>query len=179
MKYICFLRGINVGGNTKVSMENIRKAFESLHATKVKTLLNSGNIVFEISEDNKALLQETIEKTLEKISGFHISVILREASHIQSLVDSSPFAGISITPQRRFYVTFLSAPIQTNLSIPFTSKEKDFTILSVTKTEVCSVVIITPSKNTTDAMKILEKEFGKQVTTRNWNTILKIYNILR
>jgi uncharacterized protein (DUF1697 family) len=89
-------------------------------------------------------------------------------------VKGSPFEDVTVTSQTRLYVTFLSEKPASNLEIPYESPEKDFRILSVSDSEVCSVLTLTPNRGTTKAMDILEKEFGKNITTRNWNTVQKI-----
>jgi hypothetical protein len=68
----------------------------------------------------------------------------------------------------------LSEKPKSSIRIPYESPEKDFKILSVHDGAVLSVVTLTPKRGTTEAMSILEKEFGKSITTRNWNTIAKI-----
>lgn len=78
------------------------------------------------------------------------------------------------------YVTFLPEKSKDYVKIPYLpaqageSPEKDFTILRVTDNEVCSVLTLSKERKTTDAMHILEKTFGKNITTRNWNTIIRI-----
>lgn len=179
-KYIAFLRGINVGGNKKVPMSDLKKTFESLGFKNVKTLLNSGNVVFEGSETNA----ETLETELKSQFGFDIPVILRTAEEVQKMVDSNPFQGIQVTPDTRFYVTFMSAKTESKLEIPYVSPDKNFKILQITEGEVVSVLILSPTFKTTEAMGVLEKEFGsprgeagKNVTTRNWNTVQKILSL--
>lgn len=175
-KYVAFLRGINVGGKM-VKMEALRKAIEELGYEHVKTLLNSGNVVFEAEEKNEKKLQQVIEEKLEKVFGFHIDVLLRTQKNIQALVSADPFKGIAVTPQTRLYVTFLSEKSVHALKIPYESPEKDFRILRVTDTEVVSVLTLSEKRGTTDVMKIPEKEFGKLITTRNWNTVKKIAEV--
>jgi uncharacterized protein (DUF1697 family) len=171
--YVAFLRGINVGGHKPVKMDALKKSFESIGFRNVKTILASGNVLFESSKLGNAL-GKTIEKKLEEKCGHKISVILRTKDQIQTLMDSDPFKGIKVTPQSRLYVTFLSEKPTHTLRIPYESSEKDFKILSVSPTEVCSVLTLSPKRGTTDAMNILEKIFGRNVTTRNWNTVIKI-----
>lgn len=174
MQYVALLRGINVGKNKQVKMELLKKTLESNGYKNVKTLLNSGNVIFETDEKNAEKLTTKLEVFLEKTFGFTIPVLIREMSEIKKLVDSDPFKGIKVTPETRLYVTFLSEKPTSTLKIPYESPEKDFKILQVSNTEVCSVMIVSKERNTTDAMSILEKEFGKKVTTRNWNTVCKL-----
>jgi len=80
MKYVAFLRGINVSGHHKVPMAELRKELTKLGFTNVITLLNSGNVIFESSSDDAELLEKTIAEHLEKVFGFQIPVLIRNAA---------------------------------------------------------------------------------------------------
>jgi uncharacterized protein (DUF1697 family) len=60
MKYIALLRGINVGGNHKVEMKNLKALFESLGFSDVSTYINSGNVIFESNEERSVVLEKII-----------------------------------------------------------------------------------------------------------------------
>ena len=177
--YVAFLRGINVGGRTKVSMERLKEVFTSLGFSNLQTILNSGNVIFEAPELDTFKLEETIAKQLAKTFGLVINVLVRSGDEIQRLISDNPFAEIHITPQTRLYVTFLPADHNPSFPLPYTSPDKDFNILKVRDRVVISVLELAPKMQTTEAMKIIETEFGKQVTSRNWNTIVKIGTLLR
>ncbi len=66
MKYVAFLRGINVGGKNKVKMETLREVFSSLGFENVKTYINSGNVIFETVETAGKELAAKIESAIEK-----------------------------------------------------------------------------------------------------------------
>jgi uncharacterized protein (DUF1697 family) len=170
---VAFLRGINVGGHKSVKMDDLKKAFESLGFKNVKTLLASGNVLFDTQQKSPALRKRIGEK-LKQTFGHEVHVILRTIREIQELGDSNPFKKIRVTPQTRLYVTFLSEEPKSSLKIPYESPEKDFKIVRVSNSEVCSVVTLSPNRGTVEAMSILEKEFGRNVTTRNWNTVTKV-----
>lgn len=174
IQYVAFLRGINVGGNKKVDMQELKKMFELAEYRNVKTLLNSGNVIFESDGKNKKYLAENIERKIEEKFGFHSDVILFSIPEIQKLVDLNPFKNITVTPDVRLYVTFTSDKPLSNLSIPYESPEKDFKILAVEGNAIISVLTLSETRKTPEAMMMLEKEFGRKITTRNWNTIIKI-----
>src|SRR5438128_1031234 len=88
--HAAFLRGINVGGNTLISMEGLKTAFSSLGFTNIKTILASGNVTFETSETNRAILSANIERKLQSEFGFKITVTLRTRAEILALVASAP-----------------------------------------------------------------------------------------
>lgn len=173
-KYVAFLRGINVGGHKPVKMDELRKAFEALGFQNLKTVLASGNVLFEAPKAKPLALTRTIESKLEAVFGHKISVLLRSLGEIQELADARPFQNIKVTPQTRLYVTFLSEKPKSELKAPHKSPDKSFTILRVSSSEVCSVLTLSPKAQTTDLMEFLEKVFGRNVTTRNWNTINRI-----
>lgn len=174
IKYVAFLRGINVGGHKSVPMEKLRESFESLGFQNVKTILASGNVIFEAKSTKPHILKNTIEKELEKAFGFEIGVILRTVQDIKNLVDNNPFKNFAITPKTLLYVTFLSEKPQGILSLPYESPDKTLKIFESSSNEIFSFLHKTPNRGSTDLMKIIEKEFGKNVTTRNWNTVEKI-----
>lgn len=95
--YVAFLRGINVGGNKMVKMEALRKAFESAGFDDVKTLLNSGNVLFETATTNTEALAQRIGEALKKTFGFEIGVIIRSVEEVRRLAHTDPFRGITVT----------------------------------------------------------------------------------
>lgn len=153
--------------------------FEELGFANVKTILNSGNVVFDAPDTETRTLAKKIKETLDLTFGFAIDIMVRSGNDIQTLVVSDPFKTIQVTPLTRIYVTFLSEAPRTTLKIPYISPEKDFRILRVTATDVCSVLTLSPKRGTSELMVIIEKEFGKKVTTRSWNTIMRINKILQ
>lgn len=174
---VALLRGINVGGNKVIKMADLAKAFTSLGFANVRTLLASGNVVFEAS-NAKAAASPVIEAKLEQAFGKKIGVIVRSGQEIRAMVASDPFKGIAVTPQTRLYVTFLADKPKNTMKIPYEFPEKDFRILRLGDGALFSVLTLSPTRGTTDAMGILEKEFGKRVTTRNWNTIMKLAAVI-
>ncbi len=174
IKYVALLRGINVGGRKQVKMEELKKAFESLGFQNVKTLLASGNVLFETLKMSTDILVKQIEEKLEQELGHEVGVLLRTMEEIQNLADANPFKNIEVTQKTRLYVTFLPERQERAVKITHESTGNDFKIVRFSAREVCSVLILSPGRGTTDLMSFLEKEFGRKITTRNWNTIARI-----
>ena len=169
---VAFLRGINVGGHAVMKMPDLKKAFEKLGFGNVRTLLASGNVIFESKETDRKVLTNTIEAALRKAWKKDISVILRSLDDLKKLESTEPFKGIKATPSTRLYVTFLSEKASPRaITIPYNTPE--ICILHATPTEVCSVVDLSKGKGTPELMALLEREFGSNLTTRNWNTVVK------
>src|SRR5437899_4674629 len=86
----------------------------------------------------------------------------------------NPFKDVKLTPETRLYVTFLSEKPTPGQKAKLRAAGKDFKLLRVSDREVCSGITISPQRHTTDLMAQLEKELGRKVTTRNWNTIVRV-----
>lgn len=173
-QYAAFLRGINVGGHRPVSMARLAAAFQDMGFTEVKTLLASGNVLFQ-ARAGKDGLARRIEVGLGRALGEEIGTIVRSLEELRRLAESRPFRSIRVTPNTRLFVTFLAEKPRSALKIPYTSPDKSFRILRVSEGEVCSVLTLGPQwARNLRHMDILEREFGKRVTTRTWNTVLRV-----
>jgi uncharacterized protein (DUF1697 family) len=170
---VAFLRGINVGGHHKVPMAELKATLASMGFSDIKTLLNSGNVVFTTVPTEIAALEAQMAEALEKQFGFPVPVLIRKMEDIQQLVADNPFKNIEVHKDIRLYVTFLRNDAKNKLTLPWTSADGAFHILSSDDKMLLSTVDISKTK-TTDAMKVLDKNFTKDVTTRNWNTLVKI-----
>ena len=176
--YIMLLRGINVGGHHKVPMGELKTLLKKEGFSQLTTLLNSGNVIGCISAGSVEDITGKVEKLLEKHFGFSIPALIRKAHKFQEMVADDPFNDITLTKDLRFYVTFLQRPQQQQvLDIPWISEDRSFRIIKSTPTEIYSVLDITKGK-TTKGMEILKKTYGKNITTRNWKTLLKINKAL-
>jgi uncharacterized protein (DUF1697 family) len=174
-QYVAFLLGINVGGHSLITMADLKAAFEKTGLQDVRTLLASGNVVFTSGRTDQRALTVKISAGLKKALGKDIGVILRSLDDIKKIRSSEPFRGIKVTSGIRLYVTFLSGKAgPRSIKIPYLSLQKEFGIPRATSTEVFSFVDLAKGKGTPAAMNIIEKEYGSNVTTRNWNTVLKI-----
>ncbi|WP_108807607.1 DUF1697 domain-containing protein [Aquimarina spinulae] len=171
--YVAFLRGINVSGHHKVPMADLRKEIEKLNFEKVITILNSGNIIFDSAKDDVKSLEKMVSDHLEKTFGFPIPTIIRKSETIYHLLDKDPFKDILLTKDIRLYVSFLKEDVKTDLQLPWTNDNNAFKIIDKIDKTIISVLDLSVTK-TPKGMEALERYFGKQITTRNWNTIKRI-----
>ncbi|MBL8003552.1 MAG: DUF1697 domain-containing protein [Candidatus Kapabacteria bacterium] len=173
MTLIAFLRGINVGGNHKVPMADLRSKMTDWGYENVKTILNSGNVVFDCRQTKLPTIEATLEAQLSEAFGFPIPVILRTKDEIADLVRDNPFEKIEMHSDLRLYVSFLKTQPNVSISLPFISDDSSFQILAIRNCDIVSVLDVSKGK-TVNGMNDLEKLFGKNITTRNWNTIIKV-----
>jgi uncharacterized protein (DUF1697 family) len=174
-KYVALLRGINVGGHHKVPMAALRGTLEAMGFTGVQTLLNSGNVIFEGTKELPEMLEQKIGIQLENTFGFPIPVLIRKSDDIQKIISADPFKEVSIHKDIRLYITFLKEIPQDIPNLPWVSSDGAYRIVEIKDSigAVCSILDLSQSK-TLIAMDVLEKFFGKNITTRNWNTIIRI-----
>lgn len=173
-QYAAFLRGINVGGKTIVKMEALRGEFEALGYRNVKTVLASGNVVFEAPADSTpAALAQAISEKLRQALGRDILVVVRSLEELRALAASEPFGGIEATKDTRLFVTFLADNGKDRNRLT-SAGQPGYRILSVTDGAICSVLEEQPGIGGAELMAAIEKAYGRDVTTRSWNTIEKI-----
>ncbi|MFH6603110.1 DUF1697 domain-containing protein [Maribacter algicola] len=171
--YVAFLRGINVGGHHKVPMAELKKEMTKMGFTNVETLLNSGNVLFDSEENRLMDLEKGISDRLEKTFGFPIPTLIRNIDLIHDLLNEDPFKNIVVTKDIRLYVSFLNIDVKDPTPLPWSSEDGSYEILSRQDKTVLSVLDVSRS-GTPQAMQALELFYGKDITTRNWNTIKRI-----
>jgi uncharacterized protein (DUF1697 family) len=90
MKFIALLRGINVGGNNKVSMSELKATFESLAFANVQTYINSGNVIFDSDIHDKVTLVNLCEKAIESKFGFRVVCSIIKATELHDALAKVP-----------------------------------------------------------------------------------------
>ena len=89
-KYIALLRGINISGKNKVPMKELKDEFEHLGYKDVTTYLNSGNVIFTSSIDDKVTMSENIQKMVEDKFGVNVPIYIIKSSELEEILDNQP-----------------------------------------------------------------------------------------
>jgi uncharacterized protein (DUF1697 family) len=105
--YVALLRGINVGGNRKITMADLRTMFAAAGAENVTTYIQSGNVVFRHSADTPGRLTSDLERQITVATGFEVPLTLRTAEELATVIAGTPFPT---TEPTQLHVTFLDAP---------------------------------------------------------------------
>ncbi len=150
-------------------MPELKRCFEAAGFTNVRTLLSSGNVVFDARSTSPQALERRAERAMEKELGRAFSTIVRPLRHLQELIDSAPFAEFKLPAGSKCVVTFLRRPSAKRVQLPI--ERDNASILKATDTEVFSAYV--PDEKGPVFMSLLERTFGKDVTTRTLETVKK------
>ena len=168
--YVGLLRGINVAGKKIVKMESLRASFEALGFRRVRTHVQSGNVIFETGKTSSDDLSKIVTERISKDFGFSIPVVLRTSDDIGKVVRNNPFLNERRLDNSKLHVTFLSAPP------PKDAKEKLDALKSLPdqfRVRGREIYLYCPNGygRTKLSNNIFERLLSSQATTRNWNTV--------
>ncbi|WP_423128449.1 DUF1697 domain-containing protein [Gaoshiqia sp. Z1-71] len=172
-RQLALLRGINIGGHHKVPMAELSRELEKIGFRNISTVLNSGNVIFDASSAPAEEVEDRIGTHLERVFGFPVPVMVRDDSDIFALTTDNPFQHVEGTKNTRFYLSFLKQAPSIRLNTPWFSDDQSFCILEIRGKTVCSLLDLSVTQ-TPKGMDALEQLFGKNITTRSWNTIQRI-----
>jgi uncharacterized protein (DUF1697 family) len=110
--YISMLRAINVGGNRKIRMNELRALHESLGVGSPQTLLQSGNVVFQSELTDCPALARRLEEGIEQHVGFHSDVLLRTLDEYRAVIRRNPLSAEHADPSKRVVMFFSANPAQ-------------------------------------------------------------------
>ena len=165
-RYVAFLRGVSP---MNASMPALKACFEAAGFTNVRTLLSSGNVVFDARSSSPVALERRAEKAMQSGLGNSFRTIVRSADELRRFVDSDPFAEFGLPSHAKRVVTFLRGPVERSLALPI---ERDgASILGCTGAEVLSAYV--PGPKGPVFMVLLERTFGTDITTRTLETVRK------
>lgn len=171
---IALLRGVNVGGRNKLTMQDLVRDLESLKLTDVRTYIQSGNVVFETTRTSTKRLANAIADTIEDHHGFRPHVLVLTAPQFAEIIAANPFSKAAAQP-KSLHVFFLDAP----------AGEADLDALKQLKAK-------TERYKLTDAALYLhapdgigrsklaaraERHLGVAATARNWRTVQKLMDM--
>jgi uncharacterized protein (DUF1697 family) len=166
-RYVALLRGVSP---MNAKMPELKRCFEQAGFGNVKTLLSSGNVVFDNARAaTPAALQRKVEAAMTEHLGRTFFTIVRPQEELIALIESNPFAKFKLPKNAKRVVTFLREPHGGKLKVPV--EFDNARILAVQGAEVLTAY--EPQPGNPAFMHLIEKTFGKDVTTRTWETVAK------
>jgi len=166
-RYAAFLRGVSP---MNAKMPELKAAFEAAGFTDVKTLLSSGNVVFTAPRSTEPSLERRAEEAMRKRLRHDFLTVVRSIDDLRELLASDPYARFRIPADAKRVVTFLRDEPPADLALPI---ELDGArILDVRGRHAFTVYVRNPKGPV--FMTLIEKTFGKDATTRTWDTVAKV-----
>jgi uncharacterized protein (DUF1697 family) len=174
---ISLLRGINVGGHKKIKMADLRDLYAELGFENTKTLLQSGNAVFQTDMSDLAKIQDRIETGIQEHFGFQVDVILRTPEDIQAILSDHPFSDEQISdPGKISFVYLASEPSEASIDdLKFHNMGDE--IIHGKGRELYIFYTDGKGKSKLDNSRI-ERALEIKATARNWNTTQKIMKLV-
>lgn len=165
-RYIAFLRGVSP---MNAKMPELKRCFEECGFTEVKTLLSSGNVVFNARATSEGGLERKVEAAMGKQLGRMFYTIVRPANYVRSILEADPYAAFRLPADAKRVVTFLRELPKATLPLPV---ELDGArILTMIDREIFSAYV--PGPRGPVFMTLIEKTFGTCITTRTLDTVRK------
>jgi uncharacterized protein (DUF1697 family) len=165
------LRGINVGNAKRVAMADLRDLVQQLGYTHVRTLLNSGNVVFAMPAKSEGDPAARIERALRERTGVDARVTVLSAKDWNSLIEKNPLHAAESEPSR-FLVHLLRDPADRKLVAELAKQDWSPDALAVGP----RAIYVQCAKGILDSKLVVavQRALGDRVTARNWATVLKL-----
>ncbi len=178
--YIALLRGINVSGQKKIKMVDLKTMFEDLGFYSVVTYIQSGNVLFESrQEDQEDVLSNLIKKGIEKYFGFDVPVLVLKRDVLESIHTNNPFLKRLENHEiedKKMYFTLLSGSPDPSAVEELQSNsygEEEFVITS----KVVYFFAVNGYGRTKLNNNFFEKKLKCSATTRNLKTVIKLLEL--
>jgi uncharacterized protein (DUF1697 family) len=166
-RYAAFLRGVSP---SNAKMPELKQAFEAAGFTEVKTVLSSGNVVFDARRATEAALERKAEDAMRQRLGQAFFTIVRPVDVLQALLATDPYKRLGAAPGAKRIVTFLRHEPRATIALPV--EQDGASLLRLEGRELFSAYLPTPKGPV--FMSLIERTFGKDVTTRTWDTVGKV-----
>lgn len=175
--FISLLRGINVGGNKKIKMADLRDLYQSLGFKDTKTLLQSGNAVFMTDIDDSSRVREMIEAGIQETFGFDVTIILRTPDELQAVIDKHPFTDEQVNDPAKISFVYLDSMPTHDAVDTLRDNNPGKEIIHAGGSQLYIFYEDGKGKSKLDNNRI-ERALKVKATARNWNTTQKLLTIL-
>jgi uncharacterized protein (DUF1697 family) len=178
MIYVALLRGINVGGNNPIKMVDLRACFEDQGFHRVRTYIQSGNVVFEAGAPGRAGLTRRIERALAVAFDYPASVVLRSRARMEEVVEGAPRGFGTESSRYRYDVLFLKEPLEARAAL------KDVPTRPGVDRVAPGPGVLYFSRLIREASRsllsrIVSLPVYRSMTIRNWNTTTRLVQMMQ
>ncbi len=172
---VALLRGVNVGGNgRRIAMADLRKVVEGLGHREVRTLLNSGNVVFTAARVGRRL-GETLRQAIHTRLRVDTRVTVITRAELEEIVRENPLESVA-TNAARLLVAVLADPADRAKLAPLTGQ--DWTPERIELGRRVAYLWLPRGVIDSRMAKALERTLGDRTTSRNWHTVHKLHALV-
>lgn len=176
MKYVALLRGINVGGNSKVDMKQLKAAFEAVGMHDVRTYINSGNVVFSYDEAQPNDLVELFRRAIQSEFKFAVDLIVKTRDEMRAIVDVVPTEWQNSAEMKCDVVFLWYGLTPSDLVAQLRPRDGIDDVRTAPGAVIWKVESVNRNRN--GMLRIMSTPAYRQVTVRNCNTARKLMALL-
>jgi uncharacterized protein (DUF1697 family) len=172
--YVAFIRAINVAGRGIVRMTDLQKAFAAAGCRNVRTVIQSGNVLFEAAQRSAPRTFRQVRAALRKLLDTEPEIVFRTLEDLERIARGDPFKRFAANRALKFYVVFLAQAPALRPKLPVVSEKEAVEAIALKDSDV--FIVSRRKKNGFYGFPngIVEAEFGVPATSRNWSTVTKI-----
>ena len=175
-RFVSLLRGINVSGQKKIRMVDLKSAYEALGLTNVQTYVQSGNVVFDTKLRSAAKVATLLEEQIDSCFGFDVTVLIRTPADLQRIVKTNPFAKQASKEPSKVAVAFLAArptAAMVELVKDVDAGGDEFVVNGAEVFLHCPVGF----GRSKLSHALFERKFKMPVSARNWKTVMALHDL--
>jgi uncharacterized protein (DUF1697 family) len=176
-QYLVLLRGINVGGKNIIKMADLKAGFDALGFSNVITYIQSGNVLIQSDEKDKALLTAIIEKGLFKRFNFEAKVVVISKKELAEILRNAPEGFGGEEEKFRYDVIFLKEPLTPKEALQSVSAREGVDAAHAGKQALYFSRLISRAAQS-HLTKIIGTPVYQNMTIRNWNTTTKLLALM-
>jgi uncharacterized protein (DUF1697 family) len=176
MKYVALLRGINVGGNNIIKMEQLKACFEAGGFEQVMTYIQSGNVLFASDEEDRARLTSTIEEMLSQMFHYSARIVIRSYPEMQRVVSGVPDDWKHKT-DLRCNIAFIKEPVTASEVAQEIHPQEGIDVVTIGE-GVLYLSTVLSGLTKSALVKLVSKKVYRDMTIRNYNTTQKLLALM-
>jgi uncharacterized protein (DUF1697 family) len=171
-RHVALIRGINVGRAKRVSMADLRALVEGLGYGEVRTLLNSGNVVFSAPASARKSSAARLEKAMTARLGISARVTVLTAAELDAVVNENPLGRVATDPSRLFVTILIDPGLRKHL-LPLDRQDWAPEVLGIGGR--AAYLWVPQGMLESRLVAAVNRALGDGATTRNWSTVQKLH----
>jgi uncharacterized protein (DUF1697 family) len=171
--YVALLYSIVIDQSRRVVMSDLRRLAEDLGHENVRTLVSSGNLVFDSRQTSIPKLETDLERCFAAFYGKHVDIIIKSAGDWRALVASNPFPKESAAEPDQVTIRIMRDPADAKLLDFFKPYQTQGERVAIIDGHVWVHFRGRPSLSKLDG-QLTPKRMGGVGTARNWNTVRRL-----